>query len=148
MIVTEDQPYLSNWLGEKVGLIPTQYLVCIGRTDASGKLIGVVGYDGFNGASAEMHCAGEGNWLSRKMLYAVFDYPFRVCGLNMVIIQVASGNTQSLKLVQHVGFKVNAVINGAHPDGALWILSMNRKECRFFKEVRNGQEISSTAAGT
>jgi RimJ/RimL family protein N-acetyltransferase len=144
LIVTDDQDYLGNWLCSRTGFIPTKRLMCIGRTDSQGKLMGVVGYDGFNGASAEMHCAGEGNWLSRKMLYAVFDYPFRVCGLEVVLIQVASGNVESLKLVTHVGFKVEAIINGAHPDGALWILSMNRKECRFFKETSNGQEISGT----
>ena len=146
MIVTDGQAQLREWLCERIGLVPTRDLVCIGRLGTKG-LVGVVGFDQFNGASAMMHSAGEGNWLSRDMLYACFDYPFRVCGVNMVIGLVPSGNTQALRFNKHIGFKTELVLDGAHPDGSLVLMTMRRGECRYLTRNRpNGQEISSPAS--
>ena len=135
MIVTEPQTILREWLCERIGLVPTMDLRCIGSV-LHGELVGVVGFDQYNGASMVMHCAGQGHWLTRDMLWAVFDYPFRVCNANIVLGFVPSGNTDAIRFNTHIGFKVEAVLEGAHPDGALWLMTMKRGECRYLKPLR------------
>lgn len=147
MIVTEPQGELRAWLCDKIGLVSTPHLRCFGWSGRDG-LMGVVGFDQFNGASVVMHAAGSGNWVNRQMLFATFNYPFNVCQVNMVIGLVPSGNTDAIRFNTHLGFKVEAVLEGAHPDGALWLMTMKRGECRYLKPLRktHGQEISSPAA--
>ena len=144
MITSDHQDYLCSWLCKRIGLTPTAHLTAIGRISGS-KVLGIVGYDGFNGASIQMHSAGEGNWVNRNFLWAAFHYPFDVCKANVVLGLIPSGNTQAIKFNQHLGFKIAATIPNAHPDGALIIMSMTRQECRFLKERVYGQEIQSTS---
>jgi len=120
----------AAWLCERIGLVATRHLKCIANVIA-GRILGVVGYDGFNGASAQMHSAGDGNWITRELLWAAFDYPFNACGLNMVIGSIPSGNTQALKFNANLGFKTQLVLEGAHPDGSLVLMTMKREDCRF-----------------
>jgi len=147
VIVTEPQTELREWLCERIGLVPTPDLTCIGSL-LRGELVGVVGFDQYNGASMVMHAAGLAGWLNRDMLWAVFDYPFRVCNVNMVLGFVPSGNTDAIRFNTHVGFKVEAILEGAHPDGALWLMTMKRGECRYLKHLRkrNGQEEQTAAS--
>jgi hypothetical protein len=105
----------------------------------------VVGYDNFNGSSVMMHSAGEGHWLTPDMLWAAFDYPFNVCQANMVIGLVPSGNTAALRFNKHIGFKTELILEGAHPDGSLVLMTMRRGECRYLtRRKRHGQEVQST----
>jgi hypothetical protein len=104
-----------------------------------------VGFDGYNGASIQMHSAGEGNWVTRDLLYAAFDYPFRVCDCDIILGLIPSGNTQAIKFNKHLGFYVEVVIKDAHPDGALIVMAMRRKECRYLKERYHGQKEQSTS---
>lgn len=130
-ITTQHQDVMASWLCKRIGLVPTPNMQCIGRVNAEGDLIGVVGFDGYNGASVMMHCAGEGNWVSRRLLWAAFDYPFRLMQCNVVLGLVPSGNHAALKLNRHLGFQLAAVLHGAHPDGAMLVLTMRREDCRY-----------------
>ena len=132
----------AAWLCERIGLVATHHLKCIANV-ITGRILGVVGYDGFNGASAQMHSAGDGNWITRELLWAAFDYPFNACGLNMVIGSIPSGNTQALKFNANLGFKTQLVLEGAHPDGSLILMTMKREDCRFLNLRRrsHGQKI-------
>lgn len=146
LIVTKNQAELRYWLCNRIGLVPTPNMVCIGIIGADETIKGVVGFDGFNGASVQMHSAGEGNWITRDLLWACFDYPFRVCELNMVIGLVPSGNERAVRFNEHVGFKKAYVLEGAHPDGSLVLMTMTRQECRYLDRKRHGQKIYSSSA--
>lgn len=150
VIETRNQSELAFWLCSRIGLLPVpDDLRVIGnRSDLTGEIIGVVGYNGWNGASCVMHCAGEGNWITRELLRVAFDYPFNVANCEVVMATAASTNIAALKLDKHIGFKIVAEIVGAHPEGALVIMSMNRAECRYLnrRNGHHGQKISSTAA--
>jgi hypothetical protein len=130
-IVFSRQDLLASWLSRKIGLVPTPHIKCLGRLDSQGNLIGVVGYDGYNGASVQMHSAGVGNWVNREFLYAAFDYPFRVMDCKVVLGLIPSGNVQAIRFNRHVGFTEVTRIEGAHPDGALILMQMRREECRW-----------------
>lgn len=148
MIVTAtaEQPILSRWLCDRIGLVPTMYLMCIGSV-LNGKICGVVGYDNYNGSSIVMHSAGEGNWVTRDMLYASFNYPFNICKAEVVIGLVPSGNTQAIRFNKHLGFTVQLNLKGGHPDGSLLIMTLSKDRCRFLnRRKRHGQEIEAAAS--
>jgi RimJ/RimL family protein N-acetyltransferase len=126
---------MVEFLCEKTGLVPTPHLRVIGRTDEKGEIIAVVGYDNYTGTSLAMHVAAAGPyWMTKGLLRAAFDYPFNVCGCKVVLGFVPSGNTEALRLNKHLGFKTEAIIEGAHPDGALHIMSMRREDCRWIQK--------------
>lgn len=132
-IHTQSQDLLATWLCRRIGLTPTPHIQCVARLSADGSIMGVVGYDGYNGASCVMHVAGEGNWISRNLLRAAFDYPFNVMHCQVVLGLVPSGNAAALRLNTHLGFKVVNRLWGAHPDGALVLMMMTREECRYLR---------------
>lgn len=145
MIQTAHQQILAHWLCERIGYMPTPHLRCIANVSRDGKILGVVGFDGWNGASCQMHVAGEGNWVSRELIRAVFDYVFKTAGLKVVLGLVPSNNERALKFDKHVGFRQVARIDGAHPDGALVVLELRREDCRYLRE-ENGQKVYTRAA--
>lgn len=145
MIYTDNQDLLASWLCQRIGLIPTPHLRCMGRLSSDGsRILAVIGFDGWNGSSVQMHVAGEGNWINRPLLYAAFHYPFVVCDCKMVLGLVPSGNKKALRLNQHLGFKTEHEIVGAHPDGSLIIMSMRREECRWINGRTYGQKVNSS----
>ncbi len=145
MIVSAPQRELAQWLCERIGYMPTPHIRCIGNVSRDGKILGVVGFDGWNGASCQMHVAGEGNWVTRELLHAVFDYPFNVAGCRVVLGLVPSGNERALRFDKRVGFNEVARIEHAHPDGALIVLEMRREACRYLRK-QDGQEVIPAAA--
>lgn len=144
MVSSDNQEILRDWLCERIGLEPTKNIQCIGSI-VGGIIRGVVGFDNYNGASIMMHVAGEPGWLNRGLIRAAFDYPFNVCKVNVVIGLVPSGNRDAIRFNTHLGFKVVNVLEGAHPDGSLWLMTMERGECRYLNRERHGQEIIATA---
>ncbi len=145
MIQTAHQELLARWLCERIGYMPTPHIRCIGNVSKEGKILGVVGFDGWNGASCQMHVAGEGNWVSRELIRATFDYAFNVAGLKVVLGLVPSSNDKALRFDRHVGFSEVARIKGGHPDGDLVVLQLRREDCRFLRK-EHGQEVISAAA--
>lgn len=145
MIQTAHQELLARWLCERIGYMPTPYIRCIGNVTKEGKILGVVGFDNWNGASCQMHAAGEGNWVSRELIRATFDYVFNVAGLNVVLGLVPSSNAKALRFDRHVGFNEVARIKDGTPDGDLVILQLRREDCRYLRE-EHGKQIESAAA--
>jgi RimJ/RimL family protein N-acetyltransferase len=105
----------------------------LGRV-VDGELVGVVGFNGYNGASIQMHMAGDGGrWITRKLIREAFRYAFKTCGCEVVFGMVPSGNRTALDIDLRLGFQEVAVVPDAHPDGALHILAMRRDECRWLR---------------
>lgn len=136
MLTTYDQGTLAQWLCEKIGLMPTPHIVCIGSLSSEHRLRGVVGYDSFNGASCTMHMAGEPGWIDKSMLHAAFDYPFNVMGCNQVLAFIPSDNLVALDIDRRLGFKLVCELDGAHPDGSLFLMRMRREECKWLAPRR------------
>lgn len=128
------QALLYAWLHERIALAWSEDFTAIGRV-VDGALVGVVGFNGHNGACCQMHMAGEGkHWITRKFIREAFRYVFQTCGYNVVFGLVPSGNRVAYDIDIRLGFKEFATIPGAHPDGALHFLIMRREDCRWIKE--------------
>lgn len=144
MVSSDHQAALAAWLCGRIGLVATPNLVCIGNVRED-KIIGVVGFDNYNGSSIMMHAAGDPGWLTTSLLYVAFHYAFVTCRSNMIIGLIPSGNAQAIRFNTHVGFKTVLNLEGAHPDGSLLLMTMDRGECRFLNKERYGQKISTPA---
>lgn len=94
-----------------------------------------------------MHVAGEGGcWITRELLRAVFNYPFRQLGVNKVLGFVDSTNKEAIRLDEHLGFQLEAVIKDAGPQGSLLLYSMTAEQCRYLEKPSGIQVICPSAA--
>jgi hypothetical protein len=145
LIVSEPSMVLYDWLDKRIGLAWSTDFRALGRV-VDKSLVGVVGYNGFNKSSCQMHMAGDGKrWISRELLHRAFELPFETWGLQMVIGLVPSGNTDALVIDKKLGFRQLTTIEGAHPDGALHLLVMTKEECRWLRG-KHGEKVGSAEA--
>jgi RimJ/RimL family protein N-acetyltransferase len=135
---------LWDWLSKRIGLTWSTDFVGLGRV-VNGDLVGVVGFNNFTGTSCHMHMAGEGRWMTRTLIRAAFEYPFKMLDLTMVFGTVPSGNIRALGIDRKLGFEELIYIPGAHPDGGLHILQMKRENCRWLRN-HDGKEIRPQGA--
>ena len=115
------------------GLARSDGMRCIGlRKD--GELVAAAVYEGFNGQNMWVHLAGVPGqrWMTRDFLRAGFAYPFLVCGVQRLSGYVNSSNLAARRLNEHFGYRVEATLKGAAPDGGdVLIYVMWRKDCRY-----------------
>lgn len=108
--------------------------VVISKVTHLGNVQGGVIYDGFTGGCIFMHQAGFArNWLVGNMIWIVFDYPFNQLGVSKVAGTINSNNKELLDFNLRLGFKEEARIKGAYPDGDMLVLTMERADCRWLK---------------
>jgi hypothetical protein len=117
---------LHDWLKQRIGLPWSTDFRALARV-VDGKIIAVVGYEGFTGTACRMHMAGEGRWITREYIQRAFNYPFKTLGLKMVFGIVPSGNKAALAIDFKWGFTEILYVPGAHPDGGLHFLQLTRE---------------------
>jgi hypothetical protein len=132
-VSSDRQDDLKQWLCDRSGTALSTDMYAIGSVSGD-KILGVVGFTGYNGASIHMHVAGDPRWLTKTVLYAVFDYAFNVCKVNVIV--AITGEKKAIRLAGRVGFKCDMVVDGAHSDGPLWFMTMRQGECRFLNWKR------------
>ncbi len=102
--------------------------------ERDGQLIAGVIYEGFNKFNVWMHVAAEPGrrWLNREFLRYAFVYPFDELGCKRVSGYVNDSNADAKRFDEHLGFKPEARLTGAAPDGGdVVIYCMTRKDCRY-----------------
>jgi RimJ/RimL family protein N-acetyltransferase len=105
------------------------------NTDAAiglerGQMVAGVVYENWNGASMTCHIAVQG-LLTPAYLGAIFHYPFVWCGARKIIAPVAESNAESVRFVLKLGFKEEARLLDAHPEGAIRLYTMTPDCCRY-----------------
>jgi RimJ/RimL family protein N-acetyltransferase len=99
--------------------------------ERNGALIGGVVYNDLYACDISMSFAGEGNWLTRRFLRAMFAYPFLQLGVKRVTGHVAVDNEKSLRLAARLGGKREGLMREASPSGDVVFFGMLRSECRW-----------------
>lgn len=102
--------------------------------ERNGQLVAGAVYEGFNGINMWVHLAGLPGraWLNREFLQAGFRYPFIQCGVKRLSGYVNASNTDARRFDEHVGFREEARLKGAAPDGGdVIIYVMHKEDCRF-----------------
>lgn len=125
------------------GMHTTDDMVAIGA-ESDGALVAGVLYEGINPFNCWMHVAVRPklNWSAhRTLLRACFAYPFKLCKVRRVSGYVNESNAASRRLCERLGFKPEAVLQGAAVDGKdVIIMAMWREDCRFLEKVHGQQE--------
>jgi RimJ/RimL family protein N-acetyltransferase len=133
-IATENQDNLRDWLSEVGNFDYPQETMCIGQ-EKDGELIAVVGYNNFLPNSCHIHVASvDVHWLTRDLLFAIFDYPFNKLEVKVILAPIGQKNVKSLNLCRKLGFKKVADIPYSHPDGNLIIMAMKRNQCKWLQQ--------------
>lgn len=91
-------------------------------------------YEGFNGSNVWVHLAAVpgGHWLNRMYLRAAFFYVFVQLGCSRLSGYVNASNMEARRFDEHIGFKEEARLKGAAPDGGDVILYvMWQGDCRY-----------------
>lgn len=105
--------------------------------EKDGELVAGVLYEGYNQHNVWMHVAAEpgAKWLNRDFLRYSFHYPFVELGCKRVSGYVEASNAQARRFDEHLGFKQEAVLQGAASDGGDVILYvMWRDDCRYLEK--------------
>ena len=112
--------------------------------ERDGEMIAGVVYEDWNGASFVVHIVVQG-LMTPAYLGAIFHYPFVYCGASKLIAPVAESNEESVRFVRKLGFREEARLHDAHPDGSVLLYTMSKDQCRFIGE-RHGKRLAIATA--
>lgn len=102
--------------------------------ERDGKVVATAIFEGFNGVNVWVHLAGEpgARWMTREYLRYCFHYAFNEMKVKRLSGYVNASNAEAIRLNEHFGYKREAVLAGAAPDGGdVIIYVMWRQDCRF-----------------
>lgn len=135
-LIYGDETRLLPWALTRIGLHAFRRDAYAIGLERNGELVAVAVYDNFSACDCNMHIAsdGSGHWLSKKLLAAVFAYPFGQLGFRRVTALVPSKNLAALRFDQNIGFVYEGLHRDALPDDHLISLGLLRGDCRFFHE--------------
>lgn len=128
-----DSQRVFDFVNTLVPLVMVQGMVGIGL-ERNGALVAGVLYEGINAHNAWMHVGAVpgARWMTKEYLRACFAYPFTVCGVRAVRGYVDASNLAARRFDEHLGFRQEAVLEGASRDGGdVLIYRMKRSECRY-----------------
>ena len=120
--------------------------VGFGVEDENGLIAGVV-FSDYNGANINMHVASDRTkrWMTRELLWMVFDYAFNQAHVRRITGLVGEGNTEAQNFDKHIGFKLETTLEAAHPTGDLLVFKMTREDCRWLNSRRPQRELLEAA---
>ena len=99
-----------------------------------GEVVAGVIYEHFTGASITATIAvAPGAVMVKEFLREIFSYPFKTLNVNLIMAFVAESNWKSRNTVERMGFKREAEIAGAYPDGAMLIYTITPANCRWLE---------------
>jgi RimJ/RimL family protein N-acetyltransferase len=119
------------------GFEATERMVGMVLLDAAGAVKVAAAFEGFNGANIWLSVAAAENrkWASREVLQAAFAYAFIAMGVRRVSARVDERNVLSRRMCLLAGFRKEARLQGAAPDGHDQIIYvMHRRDCRFIPQ--------------
>ena len=128
-MLISDKDIVSSWVALRdAGDFPMGCFAAIGAVD-DGKLVAGVVYDHYTETCVTATIAVEKKNLPRQFLRAIFKYPFEQLGVSKIIVYVNEANKASVRLATKLGFAVEAKIKDVYPDGAMFIMGLNKANC-------------------
>lgn len=121
------------FLAQRMPMQPVGGMKGVGL-EKDGELIAGALYEGFNGKNVWVHLAGTPGrrWMTREFLRYGFHYPFNEMGVRRLSGYVSASNSDARRLNEHLGYREEARLAGAAPDGSDVILYvMWREDCRY-----------------
>lgn len=136
MITADNPEVVGPWVAQRTGGVwfPGRGST-IGLTDDAGNLVAGVLCEDFNGANMLFHVAANPGVMrgSEDFIRLCFIYAFEQLKCKRVTGVVASVNKKSIQLAEWLGFKEEARLAGAHPEGDLIVFAMHKEECKWLR---------------
>jgi RimJ/RimL family protein N-acetyltransferase len=131
MIILDQKEFVGRWVCDRLGAqLSKDDFAAIGIMK-KGELVGGALIDTYIGGMCSIHCAGDGNWLTRTFLHHVFDYVFNQLKCNAVLNIVSSDNERSLRFTKHLGFTEVHKVKGGCGDSDAVLLELQKINCRW-----------------
>jgi hypothetical protein len=122
------------WIVSRTQCAPTAGFRALKAVDASGRIRGMVAYDGWTENAAQAHMAVDTPVAWRALLPAAFEYPFLECGKGVLLAVIPAHNVRSWTLATRFGFAlVHRVVDGWARGDDLLFLEMRRESCRYLQ---------------
>lgn len=101
-----------------------------------------------NGTICMSAYAASPRWLTRRVLWHLFEYPFDQVGCQMVILQVSERNKRMLSILERFGFSMTRIPRGRGRDEDEIICTLTDDAWRQSKLHRcpDGKTQSANAA--
>jgi len=130
-ITTDNQDYLRAWIERILFQKMPPEAKFIGQVKDD-QVVAVVAYYAFLPNACSMHIGSVGeHWMSKDLLWACFDYPFNKLEKKVILATLDAANEEAVRLNRHLGFQDKCVINDAHENGDLLIMTMKREDCKW-----------------
>jgi len=128
---------LREWVRSRIPGMKDKFsdtATCIGFGDEK-RLLGAVVYSDYNGYDMRASIAVEpkSNWASRRVLRALFRYPFIDNNCIRLTVLCAKKNKTSRSMVERMGFKYEGNMRWGFGDDDLIAYGMLKEECRWIK---------------
>lgn len=120
---------VAEWVAEKTSGFCGANSVGFG-VKKDGELVCGASYDNWNGRSMFFNLVVEDR-MTPTFLAAIFDYAFKVCCVEKLIVSICSGNKKAMGMAEKMGFEEESRITNAHPDGDFVFWTMTKEKCRF-----------------
>lgn len=136
-MITFDKHLIGPWVFSKVGKVwGPEGREAIGIL-RDGMPIGGAVFEDYSGASITIHFAIESPRTPlRVLLVACAGYAYNQMKVKKVLAPVPSTNKKSINFVMKIGFKPEAIIEEAVPDGDMLIFSLRKADCGFIPNVK------------
>ncbi len=136
ILVRPAPPEHLPWLAQRATLVVSPSLRAIEAVnERTGRVLGIVGYDGWLPNACAMHVAIEEPVAVRRLIGPAFGIPFVELGLGLVLAWVLSTNERSLRFVRHLGFReTHRIRDGWRLGVDLVLLEMRREDCRWIPQ--------------
>jgi hypothetical protein len=134
VIVRPAHPTSYPWIGARADLVIGPAFRAIEAVDETGRIHGMVGFDGWTQNAVCLHVALDNPAALRALVRVGFGIAFRDRGV--VLAQVVGTNERSLNLVKRLGFAPLCVVKDGWAEGldmTWW--QMRRADCRWLKEA-------------
>lgn len=102
---------LSRWIAARIwgeGQAFPGKILCFGVFDDAGELAASIGYHNWNPAAGVIEFSGAATtprWLTRDVLFQMFEYPFEQLQCQMTFARIAPDNTRLLRILTAYGFE-------------------------------------------
>lgn len=143
LVIYEDQDKLRDWLQRHLERRFTPDARYLGRTSSDGSIVGAICYDHWTGLACTTHVAGlYPGWMGSELMYRAYHYPFVVCDCEWILAETTEPLMMDIN--RRMGFNLDFVRRGVHPDGPIYYMSMQRADCRWLKRGLHGRQSSPT----
>ena len=129
-------PEHFGWLAEQAKVVIGASFRAMEAVDAQGRILAMVGFDGWTPAAVMLHVALEHPGALRHVLRPAFGLVFdpepRGCAKTLINATVLGDNAKSLRLVKHLGFRETHRVRDGWDRGIdIVLFEMRRQDCRW-----------------